>query len=71
MPKYNLVNQLLKASLSHIFIFKLLQISSKHKEILTKALVPNDLDVSRFQNMVSNLITPHCVSFSAQDDMSI
>ena len=33
--------------------------------------MPNDLDVSRFQNMVSNLISPHCVSFSTQDDMSV
>lgn len=31
----------------------------------------NDLDVSRFQNMVNNLVAPHCVSFSAQDDMYV
>ena len=47
LPKYNLVNQLLK-TLPHISIFELLQISSKHKEILTKALVLNDLDVRIF-----------------------
>ena len=70
MPKYNLVNQLLKTP-AHISIFELLQISPEHKEIFTKALVPNNLDVSRFQNMVNNLITPYCMSFSAQDDMYI
>lgn len=68
MSNYKLVNQLLKTP-AHISIFKLLQISLEHKEILTKALVPNGLDMSRFQNMVSNLVAPHCVSFSAQDDM--
>ena len=62
LPKYNLVNRLLKTP-THISIFELLQISPKHKEILTKALVPNDLDVSRLQNMLSNLVAPHYVSF--------
>ena len=47
LPKYNLVNQLLK-TLTLISIFELLQISSEHKEIITKALVLNDLNVSRF-----------------------
>ena len=45
--KYSLVNQLLKTP-AHISIFELLQISLEHKEILTKALVSNDLDVNRF-----------------------
>ena len=47
LPKYNLVNRLLK-TLAHISIFELLQISLEHKEKIANALVPNDLDVSRF-----------------------
>lgn len=70
LPKYNLVNWLLKTP-AHISIFELLQIFLKHKEILTKALVPTDLDMSRFQNMVRIFVSPHCISFSTQDDMSI
>ena len=70
LPKYNVVNQLLKTP-AHISIFELLQISPEHKEILKKALAPKNLDVSRFQNMVNNLVAPHYISFSAQDDMSI
>ena len=62
IPKYSLVNQLLKTP-AHISIFELLQISSEHKEIFIKALMPNDLDVNRSQNMVRNLVAPHCVSF--------
>lgn len=31
--------------------------------------MPNDLDVNRFQNIVGNLVVPHYVSFSEQDDM--
>ncbi len=47
MTKYILVNQLLK-NLAHISNLELLQIFLEHKEILTKALVPNELDVNRF-----------------------
>lgn len=70
LPKYSLVNQLLKTP-AHIFIFELLQIFLEHKEILNKALVRNELDVCRFQNMVNNLVAPHCVSLLAHDDISI
>lgn len=65
----------LQKTLAQISILELLKLSPNHKEILQKSLletnIPIYLEEEKFQNMVGHLITPHCLSFSEQDDMSI
>ncbi|GLJ28698.1 hypothetical protein SUGI_0565650 [Cryptomeria japonica] len=72
--QYNLVEQLQKTP-AQISILELLKLSPAHKEILEKALVDTtvskDLDIDQFQTMVGYLTTPHCLSFTKEDDMSL
>lgn len=73
-PGYSIVEQL-KRTNAQISIFKLLKISSAHKEILGKVLlttnVPKYLDIDRFQSMVGHLTSPHYLTFSEEDDNSL
>lgn len=72
--QYNIVDQLQKIP-TQISIFELLKISPSHKEVLEQALMAttilNNLDVCQFQAMVGPLTTPHFLSFSEQDDVSL
>lgn len=72
--QYSLIDQLQK-TLAHISILELLKISLVHKDILEGALidttVANDLDINRFQDMVGHLTTPHNLSFSEHDNVSL
>lgn len=72
--QYNLVDQLQKTH-AQISILELLKLSPTHKEILERALidttVSKDLDIDQFQTMVGHLTTPHCLSFTEEDNMSL
>lgn len=72
--QYNIMDQLQKIP-AQISILELLKISPSHKEVLEQALVAttiaNNLDVHQFQAMVGHLTTPHYLSFSEQDDVSL
>lgn len=67
---YNIVNQLKKIHVQ-IYIFELLYISPTHKEILNKylheSIVPHDIDVNAFQDIVVNLFITPRVTFRQKD----
>lgn len=71
---YNLVDQLQRTP-AQISIFKLLELSLRHKQVLEDALqmanVPKNLDFDQFQNMVNHISIPHYLSLSEQDDKSL
>lgn len=69
-----MVDQLQRTS-ARISILKLLKISPAHREILDQALlatnVPKDLDIDKFQSMVSHLTSPHYLTFLEEDEKSV
>ena len=74
ISNYDLVSQL-QHTPAQISIFKLLELSPLHKDILEKALrsanIPTDIDVERFQAMVNHISSPHYLTFFEEDDQAL
>jgi len=60
---------------AHISMLELLRLSPSHKSILDKALaeasIPMNITEEQFQTMVGHITSPHSLSFTEKDDMSI
>lgn len=74
ISSYDLINKL-KRTPAQISIFKLLELSPLHKEILKKSLrttnIPMDVDDDKFQDMMNHISSSHYLTFSKENYKSL